>query len=53
MQDVVIVHLLKKGFGLQVSQGQVGGFFTLWQVASQSDDGRPFEEPLEAVSLVI
>lgn len=49
MQDVVIVHLLKKGFGLQVSQGQVGGFGTLWQYASQSEDGSPLEEPLGKV----
>jgi hypothetical protein len=34
MHEVVIVHLLKKGFGLQVAQGQVGGVLIRWQVES-------------------
>jgi hypothetical protein len=43
IQLVVIVHLLKNGFGLQVWQGQVSdvvggpGGVHLWQVLSQYD----------------
>lgn len=45
MQEVVIVHLLKKGFGLQVAQGQVGGVLIKWQVESHWEEGSPLEVP--------
>jgi hypothetical protein len=43
MQQVLIVHLLKNGFGLQVC-GQVEEHLE-WQVASQSELGVPLREP--------
>jgi hypothetical protein len=43
MQQVLIVHLLKNGFGLQVC-GHVEEHLE-WQVASQSELGVPLREP--------
>jgi hypothetical protein len=44
MHEVVMVHLLKNGFGLHVSQGQVLVGF-LWHQLSQFDAGVPLFAP--------